>query len=98
MNAPNIEKFTAELQAFKKGRTTTIIEIRLDLVFAIVAQSQIIYNQQKDKNLEIANGALETGVAMQSMFRIDSETYKILAIGWNLPESEIYKMLEIANR
>lgn len=97
MNAPNIKKFTVELQALKKERTTTVIEIRLDLAFAIVAQSQIIYNQQKEKNVDVADKALETGLAMQSMFRRDSETYKILTIGWNMPESEIYKILKIAN-
>jgi hypothetical protein len=98
MNAPNIEKFTAELQAFKKERTTTVIEIRLDLAFAIAALSQIIYNQQKNKNDDVVDTAIDTGMAMQSMFHKDSETYKILSIGWNLPESEIYKMLEIANQ
>jgi hypothetical protein len=98
MNAPNIEKFTAELQAFKKGRITTVIEIRLDLVFAIAVQSQLIYSQQKNINIEIANKALETGLSMQSMFRTNSETHKILSTGWNLPESEIYKILEIATR
>jgi hypothetical protein len=98
MNAPNIEKFTAELQAFKKERTTTMIRIKLDLAFAIAAQSQIIYNQQKEKNVNLANAALEIGLAAQSAFRTDSEIYKMLSIGWNLPESEILKMLEIANR
>jgi hypothetical protein len=97
MNAPNIEKLKAELQAHKKGGTTTVIEMSLISVFRIAVQSQLIYSQQKNTNPDIANAALKTGLTMQSMFRTNSESYKMLAETWELPEAKIQKMLEITN-
>lgn len=91
----SVEKVTAELQELKKSRTTVNIEINLSLVFAIIVQSQIIYSQEKERNIKVANAAMESGRALQTMFRIDSEIYKMLQISWKLPESEIRKILEM---
>ena len=95
MNPHNLEKTKAEVREFKIGRTTTLIEILLTEVFSTIVQSQIIYNQEKTRNVEAANAALRTGQSLQTLFRINTEIYKTLEASWEFPESELLKLLEM---
>lgn len=93
MNPANIKKLKAELE-----HATAVVEIRLDFAFEIAIQSQLIYIQQRSKNREIAETALKIGLAAQSMFQENPEIYKMIAGGWQLTETEIQKIVEIANQ
>ena len=96
MQPPNLQKAIAELSLFKEESTGAIIEIAsLNRILSTIIQSQISYTREKKRNIAVANMALRTGLSLQAMFKANTEIYKLLQVGWELPESKLRKILKI---
>jgi hypothetical protein len=82
MKEPDLKKYAQEVN---KMQTLPPVSVELPPVaaLAIVSHIQLAIRHPAIENSELAKIAIDVAKQLQNVFNQDSETYKVLELGWN---------------
>jgi hypothetical protein len=87
MKKPNLEKYVQEINEMQMLQAASV-EIPPLAAVAIISHIQLAIRHPAIVNTEFAKIAIDVATQLQKLFNKDSETYKVLELGWN-PEADI---------
>ncbi|MEG4459224.1 hypothetical protein [Microcoleus sp. N9_A1] len=87
MNYPDLKKYADEVNALQDLPSATV-ELPPLAAIAIISHIQLASRHPGIVDNAFTKIAIETARQLQNLFSEDSETYKVLELGWN-PEADI---------
>ena len=87
MKEPDLEKYTREVNAMQDLPPANV-ELPPLAALAIISHIQLAIRHPGIADSEFAKIAIDTAKQLQNLFNKNSETYKVLELGWN-PEADI---------
>jgi len=87
MKQPNLEKYAQEVNEMQ-ALPAASVELPPLAALAIISHIQLAIRHPDVADTEFAKIASDVAKQLQNLFNKDSETYKVLELGWN-PEADI---------
>jgi hypothetical protein len=87
MKKPDLKKYVQEVNEMQ-ALPPASVEVPPLAALAIISHIQLAIRHPEIAGNEFAKIAIDTAKQLQNLFNKDSETYKVLELGWN-PESDI---------
>lgn len=87
MEAPDLEKYAQEVNEMP-ALPSSAVEIPPLAALAIISHIQLATRHPAIAESEVAKIAIDVAKQLQNLFNQDSETFKVLELGWN-PEADI---------
>jgi hypothetical protein len=82
MKEPDLEKYAGEVNAMQDLPSASV-ELSPLAALAIISHIQLAIRHPEIANSEFAKIAIDVAKQLQNLFNKDSETYKVLELGWN---------------
>jgi hypothetical protein len=87
MEKPDLEKYAQEVNEMQMLPAASV-EVPPLAALAIISHIQLAIRHPAVADSEFAKIAIDVAKQLQNLFNQDSETYKVLELGWN-PEADI---------
>jgi hypothetical protein len=87
MRECDLEKYTQEVNEMQM-LPAALVELPPLAALAIISHIQVATRHPEVTNTEFAKIAIDVAKQLQNLFNQNSETYKVLELGWN-PEADI---------
>lgn len=87
MKEPDLEKYAREVNAMQDLSPATV-ELPPLAAMAIISHIQLAIRHPGTAGSEFAKIAIDVAKQLQNLFNPESETFKVLELGWN-PEADI---------
>jgi hypothetical protein len=87
MDKPDLQKYALEVDAMQRLPAATV-ELPPLAALAIISHIQLATRHPGTEGTGFSKIAIDVAKQLQNLFNEDSETYKVLELGWN-PEEDI---------
>jgi hypothetical protein len=87
MKEPDLDKYTQEMRAMQSLPPASV-ELPLLAAVAIISHIQVAVRHPDIEGTKFSELAIDTAKQLQGLFDSESETHKVLELGWN-PEADL---------